>query len=114
LCLLVRRSGRSGRQTVDHPSRAHDDVANAAAGALILALTTPGTSVSHEMTREEYRMLQAAFGGFLYHLPFDDNIMGLTRTDITTFCETAEAHFSRLGRSDDEDPRADAGGRHAT
>jgi hypothetical protein len=34
---LERRTGRTGRDTVDHPPRGRDDVANAAAGALVLA-----------------------------------------------------------------------------
>jgi hypothetical protein len=38
LATLERRSGRSGKDSVDHPPRAHDDLANAAAGALWLAL----------------------------------------------------------------------------
>lgn len=39
LCSLERRVGRGGRDSVDHPAHggAHDDVANAAAGALLLA-----------------------------------------------------------------------------
>lgn len=35
---LERRTSRSGRDTVDHMPGAHDDLANAAAGALVLAL----------------------------------------------------------------------------
>jgi hypothetical protein len=35
---LERRTSRTGRDLVDHPPRAHDDVANAVAGALTLAL----------------------------------------------------------------------------
>jgi hypothetical protein len=38
LAALERRTGRSGKDSVDHPPRSHDDVANAAAGALVLAL----------------------------------------------------------------------------
>ncbi len=34
---LERRMARSGRESVDHPSGQHDDVANAAAGAIELA-----------------------------------------------------------------------------
>ncbi len=34
---LERHTSRSGRDTVDHPPGAHDDLANAAAGALLLA-----------------------------------------------------------------------------
>jgi hypothetical protein len=35
---LERRSGRSGRDLIDHPPGGHDDLANAAAGAIDLAL----------------------------------------------------------------------------
>ena len=34
---LDRRTGRSGKDSVDHGPRGHDDVANAAAGALVAA-----------------------------------------------------------------------------
>ncbi len=37
LCRLERRTGRGGRDQIDHPPGAHDDLANAAAGALVLA-----------------------------------------------------------------------------
>ena len=38
LCLLERRvMGASGRERVDHPRGSHDDLANAAAGALVMA-----------------------------------------------------------------------------
>jgi hypothetical protein len=36
---LERRTARGGRDTVDHPPNAHDDVANACAGALLMAST---------------------------------------------------------------------------
>jgi hypothetical protein len=32
LCALERRTARSGRDSIDHPTGAHDDVANAVAG----------------------------------------------------------------------------------
>jgi hypothetical protein len=35
LAALERRSGRSGRETIDHPPGSHDDVANAVAGAVV-------------------------------------------------------------------------------
>lgn len=35
---LERRTARGGRDSIDHPRAMHDDVANAAAGALVLAL----------------------------------------------------------------------------
>ena len=37
LSALERRTARSGKDSIDHPPGAHDDVANAAAGALVLA-----------------------------------------------------------------------------
>jgi hypothetical protein len=37
LCALNRRTGSSGKQSVDHPKNAHDDVANAAMGAVVAA-----------------------------------------------------------------------------
>jgi hypothetical protein len=37
LCSLERKSSANGRDSVDHPRGSHDDLANAAAGALVLA-----------------------------------------------------------------------------
>ncbi len=36
LVSLERRTGRIGKDTIDHPPKAHDDLANAACGALLL------------------------------------------------------------------------------
>ena len=38
LCGLERRTARSGKDSIDHAPGAHDDVANAAAGALLMAV----------------------------------------------------------------------------
>ena len=38
---LERRTGRGGRDSIDHPPSAHDDLANAACGALVTALQQP-------------------------------------------------------------------------
>jgi hypothetical protein len=38
LCGLERRTARGGRDSIDHPPGAHDDLANAVAGALLCAL----------------------------------------------------------------------------
>jgi hypothetical protein len=38
LCMLERRTARGGRDSIDHPPKAHDDVANACAGAVHLVL----------------------------------------------------------------------------
>ena len=55
LCRLERRTARSGRDTIDHAPGAHDDLANAAAGALVIATSdrlpmpeviTSGTSLT--------------------------------------------------------------------
>jgi len=37
LVALDRRTARGGRDSIDHPPGAHDDVANSAAGALLMA-----------------------------------------------------------------------------
>jgi hypothetical protein len=42
---LERRRGRTGRDTIDHPKGGHDDVVNAAAGALVLAQDGSSTAV---------------------------------------------------------------------
>lgn len=44
LCALERRTGRSGRDTIDHPPGAHDDLANAVAGAVVLFGASSGNS----------------------------------------------------------------------
>ena len=41
LCLLERKTTRGGRDVIDHPPGRHDDVANAVAGALSLAMAKP-------------------------------------------------------------------------
>jgi len=41
LLSLERRTARGGRDSIDHPPTAHDDVVNAAAGALVTASTVP-------------------------------------------------------------------------
>jgi hypothetical protein len=38
LVTLERRTARGGKDSIDHPKGGHDDVANAAAGALVHAL----------------------------------------------------------------------------
>jgi hypothetical protein len=43
LCGLERRTARGGRDSIDHAPGAHDDVANAALGALLLVMTEPDT-----------------------------------------------------------------------
>ncbi|GAN81469.1 hypothetical protein [Acidocella aminolytica] len=45
LCGLERRTARGGRDSIDHAPNAHDDVANAAAGALVLVSKAPAMMV---------------------------------------------------------------------
>jgi hypothetical protein len=57
LCGLERRTARSGKDSVDHPPGAKDDVANAVAGACVLV----GTGVaSINVSRETARAFGAA------------------------------------------------------
>lgn len=42
LITLERRTARGGKDSIDHPRGGHDDVANAAAGALVTAFKEPG------------------------------------------------------------------------
>jgi hypothetical protein len=54
LCSLERRTARGGRDSVDHPPGAHDDVANAAAGALVLAASNDPLAVWRGMFPEYF------------------------------------------------------------
>jgi hypothetical protein len=49
LCSLERRTARGGRDSIDHPPGGHDDVANAAAGALLLATKPKDTCISMDI-----------------------------------------------------------------
>jgi hypothetical protein len=51
LCSLERRTARGGRDSIDHAPGAHDDVANAAAGALVLASTRGPIRISDAALR---------------------------------------------------------------
>lgn len=45
LCALERRVARGGRESIDHPPKGHDDVANAVAGAIDLVAERQGAAV---------------------------------------------------------------------
>ena len=62
---LERRTSRTGRDRVDHPAGSHDDLANAAAGALILASGKSGQLVISDQTLMRSRI---PLGG--YNFPF--------------------------------------------
>jgi hypothetical protein len=49
LCSLERRTARGGRDSIDHAPGAHDDLANAVAGAAALALANLGVHVTPEL-----------------------------------------------------------------
>ncbi|MFL5252996.1 MAG: hypothetical protein ACJ8AI_08890 [Rhodopila sp.] len=50
LCGLERRTSRAGRDSVDHAVGAHDDIANAACGALLMVRTKrPPIKISQEL-----------------------------------------------------------------
>jgi hypothetical protein len=53
LCDLERRVARSGKDSIDHPPGAHDDVANAAAGALVMA----GSKNNSDYYRRRFEVL---------------------------------------------------------
>lgn len=53
LCGLERRTARGGRDSIDHAPNAHDDVANAVAGAVLLA----GGNGDHERAIARFRAL---------------------------------------------------------
>jgi hypothetical protein len=57
LTSLERRTARGGRDSIDHAPGGHDDVANAAAGALLLALTSRGISVCDFLDDEDESVL---------------------------------------------------------
>jgi hypothetical protein len=48
LCGLERRTSRGGRDSIDHAPGAHDDIANAVAGALLLTGTRQPMRVSRQ------------------------------------------------------------------
>jgi hypothetical protein len=53
LCTLERRTGRgTGKDSIDHPPGSHDDVANAAAGAIVMAKLKPAMIITDEMLRQ--------------------------------------------------------------
>lgn len=49
LVTLERRTGRSGKDSIDHAPGGHDDVANAAAGALVLCALSPAPAQASTM-----------------------------------------------------------------
>jgi hypothetical protein len=52
LCGLERRTARGGRESIDHAPGAHDDVANAVAGAILLASGKSKQIIVSQATRE--------------------------------------------------------------
>lgn len=72
---LERRRGTSGKDRVDHAPGRHDDLANAVAGALLLAPVTQ-TYVSLQPTGDELASLRAWCREVGWELPSDlDNVV---------------------------------------
>ena len=67
LCGLERRAARSGRDTVDHPRGAQDDIINAAALALVCAALAPKSYAENWI--EYYRRLAGAERSALHLVP---------------------------------------------
>lgn len=65
LSQLERKTASSGKDSIDHPKNSHDDVANAACGALVLAKAKASFNISNEMLRRAgaapYRSAAAFF-----------------------------------------------------
>jgi hypothetical protein len=57
---LERRTARGGRDSVDHPVHMHDDLANAAAGALTLAAAPSSADTWIAFAREQALGLRSA------------------------------------------------------
>jgi hypothetical protein len=68
---LERRVARGGRDSVDHPPGARDDVANAAAGALVTALDKKQTAIEGPTLGVVLRPLEDFFDG-----PFEPYTLG--------------------------------------
>jgi hypothetical protein len=71
---LERRVGASGRDAINHAPRQHDDVINAAAGALLLAgeLAAQVDPSAWEMTPEEAAQVHAVWGYLADEHPADE------------------------------------------
>jgi hypothetical protein len=55
---LERRTARSGKDSIDHPPGAHDDIANAAAGALVYLMDTTDFEITTTMSKAvDYQLL---------------------------------------------------------
>jgi hypothetical protein len=48
LCGLERRTARSGKDAIDHAPGAHDDIANAVAGAVVSVIQRNQDALSHQ------------------------------------------------------------------
>lgn len=58
LLALERRTSRAGQDSIDHPPRGHDDVANAAAGALACVATGRAPSAGYLFNTETGRIIE--------------------------------------------------------
>lgn len=66
LCALERRTARGGRDSIDHPPGSHDDLANSALGALLLASAKAGPLLISDEVLMKSRIPQGGYSS----LPF--------------------------------------------
>jgi hypothetical protein len=76
-CDLERRTARGGRDSIDHAPGAHDDIANAVAGAIMLVGAVQQPMVISQQSREMARMPRMA--GRAHRAQFRDQMMARVR-----------------------------------
>jgi hypothetical protein len=70
LCSLERRTARSGKDSIDHAPGAHDDVANAVAGALLSALVQQSVVVTSDLLARAQSLPRHRMPGRAWSRPF--------------------------------------------
>ena len=69
LCALERRTARGGKDSIDHPPGSHDDLANAALGALLLASGKTGPLVISDEVLLKSRIPQGGYSSLPFYFP---------------------------------------------
>lgn len=94
LCALERRTGRGGRDTIDHPPGGHDDIANAVAGALVSA-SAADTAQFLFLDSQDARGVSSANAPFAEQLR---ELFPVVTADPEFVCRTCENQVARTGR----------------
>jgi len=76
ICALERRTARGGRDSIDHPPNAHDDLANSALGALVLAAANQSVVISDEVLQRARQYTRSGFGRRPQYTPALDGRTG--------------------------------------